>query len=323
MTNWAHLAERGGVAGLRLAGACYRLLGERATRLLLYPVVAYFLLTGSAARRASVEYFTRLAACAPDKTRTPRPGLRTSYRHMLAFAESGMHKLAAWLGHIDHSRVDFPARAEFDALLASGRGALFISAHFGNLEMMRALAAGGRLATINAVVYTGHAQRFRRMLAQANARFAVNLLEVPDFGPHTAIVLKEKVDRGELVVMVGDRTPPADGGRVCVVDFLGAPAPFAQGPFILAAVLECPVYLFLCPRESDGYRIHLERFADRIELPRAEREDRLREHVQRYAHRLQEYCLRSPYQWFNFYDYWTGGGKPADPQRRMSGTHAR
>ena len=128
-----------------------------------------------------------------------------------------------------------------------------------------------RLATVNAVVYSQHGPGFFGALARANPDFGVNLIHVADVGPDTCIRLKEKVDRGELLVIVGDRTPPADNGRVCRVEFLGAPAAFAQGPFILAALLECPVYLFFCLREPDGYRIHLEPFAERIVLPRAER----------------------------------------------------
>ena len=59
------------------------------------------------------------------------------------------------------------------------------------------------------------------------------------------------------MVIVGDRTPPAQSGsaRVAHVDFLGAPAPFAQGPFILASLLDCPVYLCFCLRQGQGYRI--------------------------------------------------------------------
>jgi predicted LPLAT superfamily acyltransferase len=26
--------------------------------------------------------------------------------------------------------------------------------------------------------------------------------------------------------------------------------------------------------------------------------------METYVHRLEAYCLRAPYQWFNFYDYW-------------------
>lgn len=298
--HWSRLAERGSGLGMRLLFACYRLLGERAARLLLYPIVAYFFLTSSRARTASRDYLGRIAT----RSGKPQPRWRDSFRHLLAFAQSGLDKLAAWSGRIDSRQVDFPNRAAFDNLVSSGQGAVLIGAHLGNLEMTRALAAGSQLATVNALVYTEHAQQFNRVLAAANADFGVNLLQVSSLGPDTAILLKEKIDRGELVVIVGDRTPPSANGRISEVEFLGAPAPFAQGPIILASLLECPVFLFFCLREGDGYRIHFEPFAQRIKLPRAQRQRHLHDYLQQYATRLESYCLRAPEQWFNFYDFW-------------------
>jgi predicted LPLAT superfamily acyltransferase len=301
MTHWARLPERGTRLGLRLIAFGYRLLGERVLHLALYPVVGYFLLTAGAARRASMDYLARLRTFSGD--RTPRPGWRASFRHMMAFAESGLHKLGAWTGRLDQP-VQFPDRGTLDELLSGGKGALLLGAHFGNLEMTRAIAAHHRLAKVTAVVYSEHATAFRGMLETASEEYAANLVHVTEITPATVIALKEKVERGELLVIVGDRTPAAHNGRVCSVDFLGAPAEFAEGPFILAHLLECPVYLFFCPREPSGYRIYLEPFAERIDLPRAQRAQALRSHVRRYAARLESLCANTPYQWFNFYNYW-------------------
>ena len=302
--NWAGIAERGSVLGIQFIGACLRVLGERCARVLLYPVVAYFLLTSPAARRASDEYFVRLARFAGSAAGVPQPGWATRFRHMLAFAESALDKFAAWTGRAAPAAVRFPNRPEFEALVASGKGALLIGAHLGNLEMCRALAVEERLVTVNAVVYAQHGPRFFGTLARLSPDFGFNLIHVAEIGPATSMALKDKVDRGELLVIVGDRTPPAENGRVCEVQFLGAAAHFAQGPFILAALLQCPVYLFFCLKEAHGYCIHLERFAERVVLPRGEREQRIRELAQRYAQRLEAYCLRAPYQWYNFYRYW-------------------
>ena len=307
--HWSSLAERGSLLGLKSVFACYRFLGPRAARALLYPIVGYFFLSGRQAREASLDYLCRVH----QRKGLPVPRWRDSFRHMLAFGQSGLDKLAAWCGGIDSGRVDFPARGELVSLIESGRGAVLIGAHLGNLEMIRALAVNERQAAVNAVVYTDHAQRFNEMLKRASADFGVNLVQVSHLGPQTAILLKDKVERGELVVIVGDRTPPAQSGseRVSYLDFLGAPAPFAQGPFILASLLDCPVYLCFClrqgQRQGDGYRIHLEHFATRIDLPRRERQAHLHETMQRYAARLEHYCLDAPEQWFNFYDFWRCG----------------
>ena len=300
--HWSQLSERGGSLGLRIIFTCYRLLGERAAMLLLYPVVGYFFLTGKKARVASLEYLQRISTKLGESK--VQANWRGGFRHMLAFAQSGLDKLSAWMGGFDNNRVAFPNRKEFDQLLTSGQGALLIASHLGSIEMTRALATTSQRAIVNAVVYTAHAQKFNQTLQQANAEFGVNLIQVSHFGPDTAILFKDKIDKGEFIVIVGDRTPPAENGRVSQVEFLGNSAPFAQGPWILASLLECPVYLFFCLRDKKDYRIHFESFAERIELPRRDRQARLQAYVQQYAARLEAYCLSAPYQWFNFYDFW-------------------
>ncbi|HWT54905.1 MAG TPA: acyltransferase [Rhodocyclaceae bacterium] len=310
--HWSRLAERGSGLGLRFVFVCQRLLGRRVTRTLLYPIVLYFFLTAATAREASRSYLRQLKASRrPDLSL----GWASSFRHFYAFAASGLDKLVAWSGRLDHDSVIFPQRAAFEALLASGKGAVLIGAHLGNLEMTRALASDRRIAKINAVVYTDHAQRFSRTLEHANANFGANLIQISSLGPDTAILLQEKIDRGELIVIVGDRTPPGDvlreGGRIIEAEFLGRKAPFAVGPWILASLLNCPVYLFFCLPQDDGYCLHFEPFAEKIDLPRKSRQAALDGYVQRYADRLADYCAIAPLQWFNFFDYWKSGRSTA------------
>ncbi|WP_175151104.1 glycosyltransferase family 2 protein [Paraburkholderia ultramafica] len=310
--DWWRIAERGSHLGMALLALSCKLFGRRFTALWLHPIVAYFLLTGRAAREASGNYFRHLGATAPHGE-TPRPGWLSAYRHMLAFAQSGFDKLAAWSGRVDDADVKFEDRSAFEALVASGKGALVIGAHLGNLEMTRALAAQGGHAKVTAVVYTGHARRFNSVLASANSEFARHLLEVSDFGPETAMLMQQRVDAGELLVIVGDRVPAHETGRTTDAQFLGARAPFAQGPYVLAHALGCPVYLFFCLQERDGYHLYFEPFAERIELPRRERAQHLATWTQRYAARLEHYCRKAPYQWFNFFDFW------ASPKRGANG----
>ncbi|HYY61923.1 MAG TPA: glycosyltransferase family 2 protein, partial [Burkholderiales bacterium] len=124
------------------------------------------------------------------------------------------------------------------------------------------------------------------------------------FGPETAVMLKERIDRGEILVIVGDRTPAAENGRSTSALFLGQAAPFPQGPMVLAHLLECPVYLFFCLKQGARYALHLERFAERVELPPRAREEAIARYVAEYAARLEYYCREAPLQWFNFYDFW-------------------
>ena len=301
--GWWRMAERGSQFGMQLLALSCRLFGMRFTSLWLYPIVAYFLLTGRTARDASRQYFARLHSASPGAG-MPQPGWLSAYRQMIAFAQSGLDKLAAWSGQVKNERVRFDDPTAFEALVASGRGALVIGAHLGNLEMTRALAARNGHAKVTAVVYTEHAQRFNHVLAQAHPDVVSHLMQVTDFGPATAMLMQERIDAGELLVIVGDRVPAHESGRTVEARFLGAPAQFAQGPYVLAHALGCPVYLFFCLKTGRDHTLYFEPFAERIELPRAERARHLGRFAQRYAERLEHYCRKAPFQWFNFFDFW-------------------
>jgi predicted LPLAT superfamily acyltransferase len=296
------MPERGSRIGMALLALSCRWFGKDFTSLWLHPIVGYFVLTNRTARTASHAYIARLRDA--QAAAVPKPGWRSAYRHMLAFAQAGFDKFVAWSGRLDELDVRFDDSSAFDALAASGRGALVIGAHLGNLEMTRALALRDAHTKVTAIVYTEHAKRFTGVLAGANQAFGKQLVEVSDFGPDTAMMMQSRIDAGELLVIVGDRVPPHDSGKTVDARFLDAQAPFAQGPYILAHALGCPVYLFFCLKEQRGYRLYFEPFADRIELPRRERASHVALWAQRYAARLEHYCRKAPYQWFNFFDFW-------------------
>ena len=68
---------------------------------------------------------------------------------------------------------------------------------------------------------------------------------------------EDKVEQGEIVVIVGDRTSATTGERSTRVEFLGKPASFSQGPFILAALLDCPVYFLFCLKDKKTKKYHV------------------------------------------------------------------
>ena len=106
--------------------------------------------------------------------------------------------------------------------------------------------------------------------------------------------------------------------RTSRAPFLGEDAAFSHGPYVLAALMGCPVYLMFCLREGNGHTVYFERFAERISLPRHDRQTTLDGLVNRYARRLEYYCLRAPLQFYNFYDFWAVNGDDdvREPRRR-------
>ncbi|MFQ2387430.1 glycosyltransferase family 2 protein [Aeromonas dhakensis] len=303
-THWSRTPERGSLLGMQIMLASYRLLGRRGFSLLLYPVIGYFWLTGRAQREASRAYLARLETFANAQGVALPAEPRSSFRHFLRFGEAALDKLAGWRGDITEQEVELVGAEHYQAAINSGKGVLLLGSHLGDLELCRALGSRKQGLRINALVFTRHAARFNALLKQINPDSHLNLIQVQELGADTAILLKEKLEQGEWVVIVGDRTSVTREKRVIWADFLGAPAPFPLGPFVLSSVLGCPVYLMFGLKEHGRFRVHFEPFADGQPLPRQGRQQILASRVQAYADRLQHHCLQAPLDWFNFFDFW-------------------
>lgn len=303
-THWSRTPERGSLLGMQIMLASYRLLGRRGFSLLLYPVIGYFWLTGRAQREASRAYLARLETFANAQGVALPAEPRSSFRHFLRFGEAALDKLAGWRGDITEQQVELVGAEHYQAAINSGKGVLLLGSHLGDLELCRALGSRKQGLRINALVFTRHAARFNALLKQINPDSHLNLIQVQELGADTAILLKEKLEQGEWVVIVGDRTSVTREKRVIWADFLGAPAPFPLGPFVLSSVLGCPVYLMFGLKEQGRFRVHFEPFSDGQPLPRQGRQQILASRVQAYADRLQHHCLQAPLDWFNFFDFW-------------------
>jgi predicted LPLAT superfamily acyltransferase len=301
--HWSRLRERGGTLGLKILFATYRIFGRRTFRLLLYPVMTYFYLTSPQARRASGDYLRRVERQLEKEGHRPARRL-SSFRHFIEFGESILDKTATWSGEVSKVQVRHINPAVYDDLQRKGRGGIFIGSHLGYLEALRAFGGIVSGMTVNALVFTRHSLKFMEFLEEANPKAVEHLIQVDTIGPETIGRLNAKIDAGEWIAMVADRTPVSQERRAIYCDFLGSEAPFPQGPFILAALLKCPVYLLFCLKIEDRYNVYLEPFADPLELPRQTRHEDLHRAVTHYAKQLERRCLTAPYQWFNFFDFW-------------------
>jgi predicted LPLAT superfamily acyltransferase len=154
------------------------------------------------------------------------------------------------------------------------------------------------------LVHTKHAPKFNRFLATLNQESQTDLIQVTDVTAGTAIMLSECITRGELVVIAADRIPVSAEPRIVTVPFLGECAPFPVGPYVMAGLLRCPVYLLFCLRLADGFHVFIEPFLETVHLQRVGREATLKNSAALFAARLEHYCRLAPLQWFNYYEFW-------------------
>jgi predicted LPLAT superfamily acyltransferase len=282
----------------------------------LAPIVFYFYVTAGDRRRASLDYLNK---CWKAGHLPRKPGFWDGLRHFISFAYAMLDKLAAWTGKIRIGDVDGVAEGVFEAARQSGRGAIVLTAHLGNPEVIRAIATVTKRFRVNVLMHTIHAERFNKVMTRLSPDSPVRLVQVTEIDVGMAMWLSEAVERGEWIVMTGDRVAVNAGEQSAVpVPFLGEEALFATGPYVLAAALKCPAYTMFClAQKGRRYRVMFEPFGDPLNLPRANREEAAREHARRYVERLEKAVAIAPFQWFNFYDYWArpDRAEPKDKSR--------
>ena len=307
MRHWSNIGEAGGFLCLKITIWLYRLLGRRITYFVMYFVMVYYFLVYSRARKASFKYIRHLE---PKKS-----GLQLwiySFKHFSAFGQMVIDKLAVWSKKITIKDIVISkqTRTNIDTAIGSNRGGVIFTAHFGNLEVARALSEHDNGMKINALVFNKHAHKFNDMLTKINPKYKIGMISIQDVTPGLAIELAQKVDNGEFIVIAGDRTSVTKPERNLTSEFLGETASFPQGAFILASILKCPAYFMLCPKKDPkSFELVFEKFdLNGIVLNRKDREKDLNEYAQKYTTMLEYYCKMYPTQWFNFFDFWNAGG---------------
>jgi len=301
--HWASMREAGALSGMRIMVWIHKHLGRQVFGIVLVPVMAYYFLRRGEARRASLEYLRRVQRSYPGSL----PGgslLAVSFRHFLTFGQSLLDKYIAWTMETPTITMEASEQALLFDLVKRGVGCLAIGSHFGNLEYSRGISRRHPTLVINVLLHDRHAVKFSTLMQQAEPDSRMHLIQVSEMDPALALVLKEKVARGEWVVIAGDRVPIGNQQRTCTATFIDDPAQFPIGPYVFASVLQCPVYLLHCFRLGGEHHLGIEHFADCVTLPRNERQATLESLAGRFAAALEAQVVRAPLQWFNFYDFW-------------------
>jgi predicted LPLAT superfamily acyltransferase len=298
--HWARRPERGNAVLMRLTAWTVRRLGRQWAAPLVKAIVLYFYATGGSSRRAIAEYQRRLAEHTGRDDLFPRT--RSVLRQYEAFAEVLLDKLDAWQGKITLKNLEIDDPAALLPPVSGERGQIVICAHFGNLELCRAMARQVQGLRMNVLVHSHNAVRFNRILEGSGAH-NLNLIQVSELDVAAMLQLHQRLEQGEWIAIAGDR-PPLQGDRVVRVNFLGAEVCLPQGPWLLAGLLRCPVNTLFCFRTADRYRVSIQRLSDGLTWNHASRNTEITRWAQHYADVLARACEEAPLQWFNFFPFW-------------------
>jgi predicted LPLAT superfamily acyltransferase len=299
--HWAQMRECTFAAGLRLMFRIHRHLGRGPFLWVLYPVVFYFWAMHRSARLASMQYLQRMHQAHGNLDGPPT--WHHSLRHFMAFANTILDKTLAMSGSYRFEALQFTGRQDMADMLASGRGGVIITAHVGCLELCQAASHYFGRAKLNVLVHIEHAEKFNAVLEQLSNQQLVRLIHVKDITPATAVMLAERVAQGEFVAIAGDRIP-VQGSKTVSVPFLNHDVQMPVGPYVLAALLKCPLFLMGCLRKGTSHAVHFEKLADAIALPRKQRLQEVAHYAAIYTQKLEALLVQAPFEWFNFFPFW-------------------
>ena len=286
--------------GIRLLFLVYKILGRLPVLIILYPVILWFYIANKVARTSSLDYLTRLYLYS-NKT-SPKPTPINVFRHLYTFGECILDKLIIWSGRLEDLDYNLDGLEGFDALVGKSLGAVVVVSHLGNLDFCRAIARRYPDLSLTVLVHTTHAVKFNQLLKSINPESSLNIIQVSNFSMHDAMVLSEKIQDGGLIAIAGDRVPLLWGNTI-PVNFLGSMAPLPLGPYILAKTLKSPLFSLTSIKVNDRYQLNCKKISDWDKGDRVSSTE-IANAAQSFANVLEQGCLQSPFQWFNFYPFW-------------------
>lgn len=293
-SGWMSIPERGTVLGIRILFWFANRLGRRAVRAVVAFVALYYVIADRKIRQTSREWWLRVTG--------REPSFWKIYGHVRRFANVSTDRIFLLSERCDLFQITCDGAEYLERLEKLRQGAILLGAHLGSFEAMR-LRARYESLTINIVGNFSNAQMINTVLREVSINNVARVITVTPDDVSYIFDIQKRISQGEMVAILGDRVEESQS--FVQARFFGHTARFAAGPFQLAAILKCPIYLtFGVFEEPNIYRLFCRPFMHRLDLPRKNREQALRDVVQKYADALEVIAREYPDNWFNFFHFW-------------------
>ena len=297
---WWKKQERGGAFFLRLSLFLAQILPEFILKLIVKIVVWFYYIFSKNERENIAAFRRNLSVFAGSQTLNGT----SVFSHFEAFGGAICDKFRVWKGKIKDSELEIIDLGRIKSeLIGAKKGQILLTAHLGNVEICKALGArvdGFRMVIL---VYDKNSREFNELLKRISQNDgSVRMMQVNELDVAAMLELKNIVESGEHIGIMGDRTP-IGGDKAARVKFLGKEASFNYGPYLIAGILGVKISPLWCQKIDGKFRIELVPLASTVKLGR-DKAAAVREYLQIYVRELENRCKQTPVQWFNFFDFW-------------------
>ncbi len=252
---------------------------------ILWFVIPFYLLFSRNGYKAIYNYCRNRLMLSPLKA-----FIKTFHNHY-TFGQVLLDRVALFAGKKNIFKVSVEGEEVITDLLEKKQGAIILSSHIGNFEIAGYLFKMGN-KKMYGLVFGGENpnwQEYRIKKLNEN-----NIYPIPVSSDLSHIfTLTNAIKSGEFVGIPGDRV--FHGTRKQTCNFLGKPADFPVGAFLMAEKLHVPLLSFFVMKTGAfSYKFFIK------EIKAESTSEKINCFVNEIENRLKEY----PEQWFNFYDFW-------------------
>jgi len=283
--QWKSTKERGLQWVLKAARWCALVFGRKTLRILLYPICFYYFIF---TRRSKKIAQTFLETALQRKV-----SFKDQFKHYHTFASVILDRVYFITDQYNSFDIKVHGLDLLKSSLTEKKGVILLGSHLGSFEVLRGLAAANNI-DIKILMHLDTIQKIHTLLHELNPKAAEAVIAMGS--TESLLEIKEALSNGSLIGILADRVYQQH--KTIEQVFLGKPVPFAIGPFRLAQLCKAPI-IFFCGlyNQKNQYEI----FFEEIDLHSS---NSIEMNIQKYVNLLEKYTRKSPYNWFNFYDYW-------------------
>jgi predicted LPLAT superfamily acyltransferase len=291
MSAW-HGKSKGTPLGYRIFVWILKTFGVLPAYFLLrFVVLYYFFFSFKASRQIYLLYRQKLGYSRVSS-------IIKVYKNYFLLGQGIIDKVVLMSGIKNDFTFEFDGEENLRKIAAMKQGGILLSAHIGNWDVAGHLFK--RLETpINIVLYDGEDEQIKQYLEGVTGKRNVNIIVIKEDLSHI-YAISDAFSKNELVCMHADRF--LEGNKTITSNFLGSPARFPLGPFLLASTFKVPVSFVFAVKES---KLHYHLFASEIKdySPNV-RKELIQQMLIDYTEAMETKVKQYPEQWFNYYNFW-------------------
>ena len=294
--QWYQVKEQAaGKKRLMLLWYIYNLFGKKAVNFIAFFVTFFAFIFAKDVRGYSKKYLTVINPLTGIK-----PNLINQFKHFLSYTHVLTDKIEIYPNKFDKNKIIFEsedAKEELYSDLDKGKGVFFLCAHVGNTDVMRTLFINNTRhpdLKVNVFLSQNQCKIFNGFVKKIAKEIPLTPYPVEEIGVDTAIRLKDSLEDGSIAFIAADRVPENTDTATFEAEIFGHKADFPVGSFKLAQLMEVPIYFIIALKDkNDTYKIYLQHYEYTT----------IRDLQTAYIKFVENVVLKSPLQFYHFYDF--------------------